>query len=118
MRLIDADKMKEYMRDYTSKELMENEEVFEIIDEQPTISYCNVTALNWKKVSFVSVKEDREGVFLIEGVSIEDCEKPVFVFTKGELRLDMFHFDGMFYLDSGEPIELVRAWADVYNVYE
>lgn len=37
MKLIDADKMKEYMKNLTSKELMENEEVFEIIDEQPTV---------------------------------------------------------------------------------
>ena len=83
MRLIDADKMKKYMRDTTSKELMENEEVFEIIDEQPTISFGNIAELNWKKVSRVSVKEDGEEVFLIEGVSyvnhqilfrIFDCE--------------------------------------------
>jgi len=113
MRLIDADKMKKYMRDTTSKELMENEEVFEIIDEQPTISFGNIAELNWKKVSCVSVKEDGEEVFLIEGVSIEDCEKPVFIFIKGEIRLDMFHFDGVFYLDSGEPIGLVTAWAEV-----
>lgn len=113
MRLIDADKMKKYMSDSTSKELMENEEVFEIIDEQPTISFGNVAELNWKKALFNSVYEDGEEVVLVEGVSIEDCEKPVFVFLKGEIRLDMFHFDGVFYLDSGELIGLVTAWADV-----
>lgn len=115
MRLIDADRMKKYMKDTTSKELMENEEVFEIIDEQPTISFGNVAELNWKKVAAVPIKEDGEEVFLVEGVSVEDCEKPVFVFIKGEIRLDMFHFDGIFYLDSGEPIGLVTAWADANN---
>lgn len=68
-----------------------------------------------EKVSCVSVKEDDEEVFLVEGISIEDCEKTVFVFIKGEIRLDMFHFDGVFYLDSGEPIGLVTAWADINN---
>jgi len=49
MRLIDADKMKEYMKVFTNKELMENEEVFEIIDEQPTT--------NCDKTQWISVKD-------------------------------------------------------------
>lgn len=57
MRLIDADKMKEYMRDYTSKELMENEEVFEIIDEQPTISFGNVVELNMTQTNTKCCKD-------------------------------------------------------------
>lgn len=53
MRLIDADKMKEYMKNLTSKELMENEEVFEIIDEQPTVPVFG----QWHKLTFTELAE-------------------------------------------------------------
>lgn len=64
MRLIDADKMKEYMKVFTNKELMENEEVFEIIDEQPTISFGNVAELNWKKYPVFLLRKMTKRFFL------------------------------------------------------
>lgn len=106
MRLIDADKMKEYMKDFTRKELMENEEVFEIIDEQPTVPVFG----QWNKLTFTELteEEDYDRSYIVEGLPPYD---EMVLITDGKyVWKDCFHIDDVVYLDSGDGIENVIAW--------
>lgn len=116
MRLIDADKMKEYMKVFTGKELMENEEVFEIIDEQPTVKINGISLPGfgqWNKLTFTELTEEEEEdsldrSYIVEGLPPYD---EIVLITDGKyVWKDCFHIDDVVYLDSGDGIEDVIAW--------
>lgn len=105
MRLIDADKMKEYMSSFTSKELMENEDVFEIIDEQPIVPVFG----QWNKLTFRELTEEEEEDYTEQTYIIEGLPPyyEVVIITDGEyVWQDCFRVDDAVYLNPEDVI----AW--------
>lgn len=95
MRLIDADKMKEYMKVFTNKELMENEEVFEIIDEQPTVKINGNTSDGYH--TFNELYHHRAILFAV--ICNENKDKA----WKSKRHSDGTMYDGMFIVGIKTP---------------
>lgn len=71
MRLIDADKFEEWLKNYTTGQLMETYHVLEALDEQPTVNYSG-----WIPCS-LGLRPEEDGLYLatLDGELVGD-EKP------------------------------------------